>query len=188
MEIFNPMISNALQIAERRVANTLELLAGGATIPFIARYRKEMTGSCDDQKLRDINDRLTYLRNLEKRKEEVLSSIEEQGKLTEEIADAVAAAQAGDEIVLLANATVEGTLAILAGVTIGRGCTVGACSLVNKSTPPYCVIAGVPAKPIKFKWTIDEILEHEKALYPENERYTREELEKIFAETKTKLQ
>jgi hypothetical protein len=48
------------------------------------------------------------------------------------------------------------------------------------------VVAGVPAKPIKFKWTIDEILEHERILYPEHERYTREELEKIFAETNTK--
>ena len=75
---------------------------------------------------------------------------------------------------------------ILAGIAIGRDCTIGACSLVNKSTPPYCIVAGVPAKPIKFKWTFDEILEHEKALYPEEERYTREQLEKIFAETKLK--
>ena len=59
------------------VENTVKLIDDGNTIPFIARYRKEMTGSCDDQKLRDINDRLTYLRNLEKRKEEVISSIEE---------------------------------------------------------------------------------------------------------------
>lgn len=57
---------------------------------------------------------------------------------------------------------------------------------MSKSTPPYCVIGGVPAKPIKFIWTIDEILQHEAALYPENERYTREELEKIFQNTKVK--
>ena len=53
-----------------------------------------------------------------------------------------------------------------------------------KSTPPYAVIGGVPAKFIKFKWTIDEILEHEATLYPEEERFSREELEKIFEEYK----
>lgn len=79
-------------VSEVHIKNIVELIDEGNTIPFIARYRKEMTGSCDDQKLREINDRLTYLRNLEKRKEEVLSSIEEQGKLTEEISVAVAVA------------------------------------------------------------------------------------------------
>ena len=69
---------------------------------------------------------------------------------------------------------------LLSGVTIGRGCTVAAGAVVAKSTPPYAVIGGVPAKFIKFKWTIDEILEHEAALYPEEERYSREELEDIF--------
>ncbi len=79
-------------VSDAHIKNIVELIDDGNTIPFIARYRKEMTGSCDDQKLREINDRLTYLRNLEKRKEEVLSSIEEQGKLTDEITAAVAAA------------------------------------------------------------------------------------------------
>ncbi len=79
-------------VSDTHMKNIVELIDDGNTIPFIARYRKEMTGSCDDQKLREINDRLTYLRNLEKRKEEVLSSIEEQGKLTEEISAAVAEA------------------------------------------------------------------------------------------------
>ena len=88
------------------------------------------------------------------------------------------------DVIVESDVWIGSNVTILAGVTIGRGCTIGASSLVNKSTPPYCVVAGVPAKPIKFKWTIDEILEHEKVLYSENERYTREELEKIFAETK----
>lgn len=70
---------------------------------------------------------------------------------------------------------------LLSGVTIGRGCTVAAGAVVSKSMPPYCVVGGVPAKPIKFKWTIDEILQHELMLYPEEERYTREELEEIFS-------
>ena len=65
--------------------NIITLIDEGNTIPFIARYRKEMTGACDDQVLRDIFDRLTYLRNLEKRKEEVSNSITEQGKMTDEI-------------------------------------------------------------------------------------------------------
>ena len=86
------VLQTEFSVSETHIKNIVELIDDGNTIPFIARYRKEMTGSCDDQKLRDINDRLSYLRNLEKRKEEVLSSIEEQGKLTEEIADAVAAA------------------------------------------------------------------------------------------------
>ncbi len=65
--------------------NIITLIDEGNTIPFIARYRKEMTGACDDQVLRDIFDRLTYLRNLEKRKEDVSNSITEQGKMTDEI-------------------------------------------------------------------------------------------------------
>lgn len=69
---------------------------------------------------------------------------------------------------------------ILAGVTIGRGSTVAAGAVLTKSMPPYCICGGVPAKFIKFYWTIDQILEHEEKLYPEKERYTREQLEKIF--------
>ena len=68
-----------------QVENTVNLIDEGNTIPFIARYRKEAHGSLDDQVLRELNDRLTYLRNLDKRREEILGSIEEQGKLTEEL-------------------------------------------------------------------------------------------------------
>lgn len=70
---------------------------------------------------------------------------------------------------------------LLCGVTIGRGCTIAAGAVVNKDIPPYCIAGGVPAKVIKRIWTIDEILQHEAALYPEEERYTREELEKIYS-------
>jgi len=70
---------------------------------------------------------------------------------------------------------------LLAGVTIGRGSTVAAGAVVSKSMPPYCICGGVPAQFIKFYWTIEQILEHEAKLYPEEERYTREQLEEIFA-------
>ena len=68
-----------------QVENAVKLIDDGNTIPFIARYRKEMTGSLDDQVLRELSERLAYLRGLEKRKEEVRSAIEEQGKLTPEL-------------------------------------------------------------------------------------------------------
>ena len=66
--------------------NIIALIDSGCTIPFIARYRKELTGSCDDQTLRSFDDRLKYLRSLEKRREEVSNLISEQGNMTEEIA------------------------------------------------------------------------------------------------------
>ena len=77
---------------ETYVENVVNLLDEGNTIPFIARYRKEMHGSMDDTVLRDLETRLNYLRNLQQRKEEVLRSIENQGKLTQELTDAVNAA------------------------------------------------------------------------------------------------
>ena len=75
-----------LKISEERCLAVIELLDGGNTIPFIARYRKEKTGAMDDVTLRSFADRLEYLRGLEKRREEVKNAIEEQGKMTEEIA------------------------------------------------------------------------------------------------------
>lgn len=75
---------------------------------------------------------------------------------------------------------------LLAGVTIGRGSTVAAGAVVTKSMPPYCICGGVPAKFIKFNWTIDQILEHEAKLFPEEVRYTRKQLEDFFAEWQKK--
>lgn len=69
---------------------------------------------------------------------------------------------------------------LLAGVTVGRGSIVAAGAVVSKDVPPYCIAGGVPAHFIKFKWTVEQILEHESLLYPENERYTREQLENMF--------
>ncbi len=95
---FIKVIAAEFGIKELQAKNVIELIDDGNTIPFIARYRKEMTGSLDDQIIRQIFERLTYLRNLEKRKEEVLSSIEEQGKLTDEIRDALEKAQTMTEV------------------------------------------------------------------------------------------
>lgn len=85
-----------------------------------------------------------------------------------------------EDVVVEKDVWIGCNVTLLSGVTVGRGCTIAAGAVVAKSTPPYAVIGGVPAKFIKFKWTIDEILEHEAALYPKEERYTREELESIF--------
>lgn len=79
------IIATELNIKKSQVENTIKLIDEGNTIPFIARYRKEVTGGLSDEVLRTFGERLNYLRNLEKRKEEVTNSIEEQGKLTEEI-------------------------------------------------------------------------------------------------------
>ena len=86
-------LAGELSLREDKVAAVVKLIDEGNTIPFIARYRKEVTGSMEDTALRELEDRLKYLRNLEKRKEEVLSSIGEQGKLTPELAESIAAAQ-----------------------------------------------------------------------------------------------
>ena len=69
---------------------------------------------------------------------------------------------------------------IMGGVTIGNGAVIGAGAIVTKNVPAYAVVGGVPAKHIKFYWTIDQILEHEAKLYPEDERYTRGQLESFF--------
>ena len=78
-------LSNEFNIREAHAQNIINLIEEGNTIPFIARYRKEMTGSIDDQVLRDLADRYSYLKNLEKRKTEIISSITEQGKMTDEL-------------------------------------------------------------------------------------------------------
>ena len=92
MDILQKLTEEFPSIRPDRAKNIIDLIDEGNTIPFIARYRKEMTGSCDDQVLREFNDRLAYLRGLEKRKEEIAKAIAEQGKMTDEIAAALAAA------------------------------------------------------------------------------------------------
>ncbi len=92
MDILNKL-AEELGLRQEQVEKTVALIDDGNTIPFIARYRKEVTGSLSDEILRDLFDRLTYLRNLEARKAEVIASITEQGKMTDEIAEAIDAAQ-----------------------------------------------------------------------------------------------
>ena len=91
-------IAEELGIKPSQVENTIKLIDEGNTIPFIARYRKEVTGGLSDEILRNLGERLTYLRNLETRKEEIVKSIEEQGKLTDEILQAVAIAKTLAEV------------------------------------------------------------------------------------------
>ncbi|MGM0638358.1 MAG: Tex-like N-terminal domain-containing protein, partial [Pseudomonadota bacterium] len=85
-------LAEELSVRPQQVSATVELLDGGATVPFIARYRKEVTGGLDDIQLRNLHERLAYLRELEERREAVLAAIEEQGKLTVELKGAIQAA------------------------------------------------------------------------------------------------
>ena len=84
------------------------------------------------------------------------------------------------DVIVEEDVWIGSNVTLLAGVTIGRGTTVAARAVVSKSMPPYCICGGVPAKFIKFYWTIDQILEHEAKLYPEKDRYKREQLEELF--------
>ncbi len=91
-------ITGEFNLRPEHAKNIVQLLDDGNTIPFIARYRKELTGHIDDQVLRELSDRLNYLRNLEKRKEDVKTAIEEQGKLTDEIVEALSKAETLTEV------------------------------------------------------------------------------------------
>ncbi len=95
---FGKVLSEEFKIREDYSRNIISLIEEGNTIPFIARYRKEMHGTCDDQVLREFADRLKYLQNLQKRKDEVTSSIDQQGKLTDEIVSALDKARTMTEV------------------------------------------------------------------------------------------
>jgi uncharacterized protein len=92
MDIYKK-IATELSVRPAQVEAAVNLIDEGCTIPFIARYRKEVTGSLNDEQLRNLDERLRYLRNLEERKEQVIASIEEQGKLTDELRDKIIAAE-----------------------------------------------------------------------------------------------
>ena len=98
MESIEKLLAAELGAKEEYIINVVKLLDEGNTIPFIARYRKELHGAMDDTALRTLEERLNYLRNLRKRRDEVKNSIEEQGKLTEELAAAIDAAKTLAEV------------------------------------------------------------------------------------------
>ena len=98
MEKIIKIIAEELNIKEKQVESAINLIDEGNTIPFIARYRKEVTGGLSDEILRDLGERLNYLRNLEQRKQEVVNSIDEQGKLTDEIVKSIAIAKTLAEV------------------------------------------------------------------------------------------
>ncbi|WP_439097706.1 Tex-like N-terminal domain-containing protein [Methylocucumis oryzae] len=86
-------IADELSVTAKQVNAAVELLDSGATVPFIARYRKEATGGLDDTQLRQLAERLSYLRELNERRETILASIETQGKLTPELKASIVAAE-----------------------------------------------------------------------------------------------
>ncbi len=88
----NRQIAEELGVRERQVEATVALLDGGATVPFVARYRKEITGALDDAQLRTLEERLNYLRELEERRTAILNSVREQGKLDAALEAAILAA------------------------------------------------------------------------------------------------
>ena len=91
-------VADELNFNDSQVENTVKLFDEGATVPFIARYRKEVTGNLDEEQIRDVIEKVTYYRNLEKRKEEVLRLIEEQGKLTDELKKSIESAKKLQEV------------------------------------------------------------------------------------------
>ena len=97
MEILSS-VADELQFKLTQIENTVKLFDEGATVPFIARYRKEVTGNLDEEQIRDVIEKVTYYRNLEKRKEEVLRLIEEQGKLTGELKNSITCATKLQEV------------------------------------------------------------------------------------------
>ena len=98
MMTINEKLAKQFNIAVKQVDSVIEMLDEGSTVPFIARYRKERTGGLDDIILRELYERLTYLRNLEERKETVIKAIEEQGKLTEQLKDDILKAETLTEV------------------------------------------------------------------------------------------
>lgn len=84
------------------------------------------------------------------------------------------------DIIIGEDVWVGANVTIIGNVKLGRGCLCGACSTVTKEVPPYAIVVGSPAKIVGVKFTIDQIIEHEKVLYPENERFTREYIEELF--------
>lgn len=103
------------------------------------------------------------------------------GKFVTDITEANKPQGFDKDVIIEKDVWIGSNVTILAGVHIGRGATIAAGAVVNKDVPPYSIVGGVPAKVIKFYWTKEQILEHESKLYPEDERMSKDELEKVFS-------
>ena len=104
------------------------------------------------------------------------------GKFVTDISDTNKPEGYDKDVIIEKDVWIGCNVTILAGVHVGRGATIAAGAVVNKDIPPYCIAGGIPAKPIKFYWSIDEIMKHEASLYPEAERMSEEELGKLIKE------
>lgn len=108
------------------------------------------------------------------------------GKYVSDITEYDKPAGYDEDVVVENDVWIGCNVTLLSGVHIGRGCTVAAGAVVSKNMPPYCICGGVPARFIKFYWTIEQILEHEAQLYQKEQRYSKEELEEIFEKYESK--
>lgn len=102
------------------------------------------------------------------------------GKFVTDITEANKPRGYDKDVIIEKDVWIGANVTILDGVHVGRGATIAAGAVVNKDVPPYCIVGGVPARVLKFYWGINEIMEHEAALYPEVERMSRDEIETIF--------
>ena len=102
------------------------------------------------------------------------------GKLVGEVKEKDKPIGYDKDVVVEEDVWIGANVTLLFGITIGRGATIAAGAVVTKSIPPYCICGGIPARFIKFYWTIDEILQHESLIYPESERFKKADLEHLF--------
>lgn len=105
------------------------------------------------------------------------------GKFVTDINDANKPKGCDKDVVVEKDVWIGCNVTLLSGVTIGRGSIIAAGAVVSNNVAPYSIVGGIPAKFIKFRWSRDEILEHERSLYPAEERYSKEQLEEIFKNT-----